>query len=95
MGARELDTEAFSAALLDRLAAGSRASRATNGGVPYRAAGGRVACDLPPSSCQFPVRKVPGSRTFGFPLGVWPASKRIPGATAGVEEAGEGETPPW
>ena len=60
LGARELETEAICAALLDRLAAGAQASRETNGGVPYSIAGGRVACDIPPSSCQFPVQKVPG-----------------------------------
>ena len=35
VGARELETEAICAALLDRLAAGARASRETNGVVPY------------------------------------------------------------
>ena len=60
LGVREPETEAICAALLDILAAGARASRETNGGVPYIAAGGRVARDVPPLSCQFPVRKVPG-----------------------------------
>ena len=60
LGARELETEAIYAALLDRLAEGARASRETNGGDPYIAAGGRFARDVPPLSCQFPVRKVPG-----------------------------------
>ena len=55
VGARELETEAICAALLDRLGEGARASRETNGGVPYSAAGGVVAWDVPPSSCQFPV----------------------------------------
>ena len=70
VGARGRETEASCAALLDMLAAGTRASCETNGGVPYSAAGGRVGCDVPPSSCHFPVRKVPGSRAFGFPLGL-------------------------
>ena len=43
----------FCCVLLDRLAIGTRASCETNGGVPYSAAGGRVVCDVPPSSCQF------------------------------------------
>ena len=60
VGARELETEAIRAALLDRLAEGARSCRETNGGVPYSAAGGRFACDVPSSACQFPVRKVPG-----------------------------------
>ena len=60
LGARDLETEAICAALLDRLAAGARASREANGGVPYIAAGGWVARDVPPLSCHFPVRKVPG-----------------------------------
>ena len=51
VGARGLEIEAMCAALLDRLAAGARASRETNGGVPYVAAGGRVARDVPPLSC--------------------------------------------
>ena len=59
-GARELEIEAIFAALLGRLAAGARASRETIGGVPYSAAGGRVARDVPSSTSQFPVRKVPG-----------------------------------
>ena len=29
------------------------------------------------------------------PLGLWAAPRRIPGAAAGAEEAGEGGTPPW
>ena len=95
LGVREPETEAICAALLDILAAGARASRETNGGVPYSAAGGLVACDEPPSRYQFPVRKVPGRRVFGFPLGLWPAPKRIPGATARAEEVGEVGTPPW
>ena len=50
VGARELETEEICAALLDRLAAGARASRETNGGVPYSAAGGRVASGAVTSS---------------------------------------------
>ena len=60
IGARELEIESICVAVLDRLAAGARASRETNGGVPYIAAGGRVARDVPLLSCQFPVRNVPG-----------------------------------
>ena len=61
VSARELEREAICAALLDRLAAGgARAPREKNGGIPHSANGGRVTCYVPPSSCQFPVRKVPG-----------------------------------
>ena len=42
VGAHGLETEALCAALLERLAAGTRESCETNGGVPYSAAGGRV-----------------------------------------------------
>ena len=91
---RGLLTEAFIAALLDRLATGTRASCETNGGAPGSAGGGRVGCAVPPSRCHFPVRKVPGCRAFGFPLGLWAAPRRIPGAEAGAKEAGEGGTPP-
>ena len=54
---------------MDRLAAGALASRETNGGVPYIAAGGRVARDVPPLSCQFQVRKVPVDACSGFRSG--------------------------
>ena len=77
------------------LAIGTRASYEKNGGTPDSAGGGRAGCAVPPSSCHLPVRKVPGWRAFGFPLGLWAAPRRIPGAGAGAEEAGEGGTPPW
>ena len=95
VGARGLVTEAICAALLDRLATATRASCETNGGAPDSAVGGRVGCAAPPPNCHLPVRKVPGWRVFGFPLGLWAAPSRIPGAAAGAEEAGEGRTPPW
>ena len=82
------------AALLDRLATGTRESCETNGGVPASAVGGRVGGAVPPSSCQFPVRKVPGSRAFEFLLRLWPAASRIPRTAGGTGEAGEGWTPP-
>ena len=58
------------------------------------AAGGRVGCAAPPSKCHLPVRKVPGWRAFGFPPALWAAPRRMPGAAAEAEEAGEGGTPP-
>ena len=67
----------------------------TNEGAPDSAVSGRVGCAVPPSSCHVPVRKVPGWRALGFPIGLWAAPRRIPGAEAGAEEAGEGGTPPW
>ena len=60
VGARGLIREEICAALLDRLAAGTRESRETKGGVPDSAVGGRVGCAVPPSSCQFLLRKAPG-----------------------------------
>ena len=95
VGARGLLPEVIGAALLDRLATGTRESCGPNGDAPDSAVGGRAGCAVPPSSCQEPVRKVPGCRTFGFPLGLWAARRRIPGAVAGAEEAGEGGTPTW
>ena len=50
---------------------------------------------VPTSSCQLPVRNVPGWRALGFLPGLWAAPKRDPGAGAGAEEAGEGGIPPW
>ena len=94
-GARWVVTEAICAALLERLATGARTSCETNGGFLDSAVGGRVECAVPPSSCHWPVRKVPGWRAFGFPLGVWAASRRIPGEAEKGEEAGDGGTSPW
>ena len=42
-----------------------------------------------------PVRNVPGWRAFRFPPGLWAAPRRVPGAAAGAEEAGDGGTSPW
>ena len=95
VGARGLVTEANIAALLDGLATGIRASCETNGGAPDSAGGERAGCAVPPSSCHLPVRKVPGWRAFGFPLGLWVAARRIPRAGAEPEEAVEGGTPQW
>ena len=88
-------TEAICAALLDRLATGTRVSCKPNGGAPDSAVGGWAGCAVPPSSCHLPVRKVPGWRAFGFPLGLWVAARRIPRAGAEPEEAVEGGTPQW
>ena len=82
------------AALFHRRATGTRACCEIKGGVPDSAVGGRAGCAVPPSRCQLPVRKVPGWRALGFPPGLWVAPKRFPGVVAGVEEAGEGGTPP-
>ena len=76
----------FCIAVMDRLAAGKRASCETKEVPPDNAAGGRVGVAAPPSSCHLPVRKVPGWRAFGFLPASWAAPKRMPGA----EEAGEG-----
>ena len=95
LGARGLVTEAICAALLDRLATGARVSCETYGGVSDSAVDGRVGSTAPPSSCQFPVRKVLDWCAFKVPLGLWQAPGRIPGAAAGSEATGEGGTPPW
>ena len=95
VGAPGLVIEAICAAILDRLATATRASCEQNGGAPDSAAGGRVGCAVQPSSCKLPVRKVPGWRAFGVPLGLWAAPMRTPGAAVGGEEGGEGGTPPW
>ena len=88
-------TEAICAAFLNRLATGARASSETKGGVPDSAVDGQAGCDVPPSSYQLPERNVPGWRAFGFRPQLWAAPKRIPGAGAGAQEAGEGGIPPW
>ena len=56
--ARRLLTAAVCAALLDRLAPGTRAYSGTKRGVPDSVVDGAV----PPSSCQLPVRNVRGWR---------------------------------
>ena len=83
-------TEAIFALLLDRLATDTRAHSETKRRVPDSAVDGAV----PPSSCQLPVRNGPGWRALAFPPGLWAPPKRMPGAGAGAEEAGEGGIPP-
>ena len=86
VGVRGLLTEAICAALLGRLATGTRASCETNGGAPDRAGGGRAGCVVPPSSCHFPVRKELGWRAFGFALGLWATPRRFARVGAGAED---------
>ena len=81
--------------LTERICAAPRERRATGTRrVPNSAVGGRIWCAVAPSRCQLPARKVPGRRALGFPLGLWVAPKRFPGADAEAEEAGEGGTVP-
>ena len=87
--------EAICAALLDRLATGTQASSKTKVGVPDSTVDGQAGCAVPPSSCQLPVRNVPGWRAFGFPPRIWAAPKLIPEVGAGAEEANEDGIPPW
>ena len=94
VGARGLLTEIICAAPRVRRTTGTRESCETKGGVPDSAVGVRVGYAVPPSPCQLPVRKVPGWRALGFPLGLRVAPKRFPGADAEAEEADEGRTAP-
>ena len=48
--------------LLDSIATGARVSSETTRGAPDNAVDGQARCAAPPSSCQFPVRNVPGWR---------------------------------
>ena len=64
------------------------------GSVPDSAVGVLVGCAVPPSPCQLPVRKVPGWRALGFPLGLWFALKRFLEAKTETEEVDEGGTSP-
>ena len=95
VGASGLSTEAICAALLDRIATGTRAPSETKRGVPDSAVDGQAGCAVPPSRCQLPVRNVPGWRAFGFPPQLSAAPKHIPGEGVGAEEAGKGGIPPW
>ena len=63
---RELLTETTFAALLDRIATGTRASAEKEKVVSDIAVDGQAVCDILPSTCQLSVRNVPEWRAFGF-----------------------------
>ena len=75
VGARGLVTEAICAALLDRLATGTRASCETNGGGPDGTVGGRVGCRHRTVTCRRGTCKAGARSGFrsgcGQPLGAF------------------------
>ena len=92
VGVRGLLTEIICAVPRTKQTTGTRAYCERKGSFPDSAVGVRVGCDVSSPPCQLPVQKVPGWRALEFPLGLWVAPKRLPGADTEAEVAGEDGT---